>query len=77
MSGTEIDWEEEVAKQEDRINLTEVTKDELTNYVQCKMYVYTEIHDQYQLDLILWELFQGHFKDFMVNTFTKIPLYWL
>jgi len=33
MSGTEKDWEEEATKWEDEINLTEVTKDELTNYV--------------------------------------------
>jgi len=33
MLGIEKDWEEEAAKWEDRINLTEVTKDKLTNYV--------------------------------------------
>ena len=55
MSGTEKDWEKKVAKWEDGINLTEATKDKLTDYVRYKMYVYTEIHDQ--LDLILWELF--------------------
>ena len=33
MSGTEKDWEEEATKQENRINLTEVTKDELTDYL--------------------------------------------
>ena len=33
MLGTEKDQEEEAAKQENRINLTEVTKDKLTNYV--------------------------------------------
>jgi len=33
MLGTEKDWEEEVTKWEDGINLMEVTKDELTNYV--------------------------------------------
>ena len=75
MLGIEKDQEEEVAKWEDGINLMEVTKDELTNYVQCKMYVYTEIHDQ--LDLTLWESFQGDFKDFTVNIFTQIYLYWL
>jgi hypothetical protein len=73
MSGTEKDWEEEAAKWENGINPTEVTKDELTDYLQCKMYVYTEIHNQ--LDLTLWESFQGDFKDFTVNTFTQIPLY--
>jgi hypothetical protein len=75
MSGTEKDWEEEAAKWEDGINLTEVTKDKLTDYVRCKIYVYTEIHDQ--LDLILWESFQGDFKDFTVDIFTQIHLYWL
>ena len=39
------------------------------------MYVYTEIHDQ--LDSTLWESFQGDFKDFTVNIFTKIHSYWL
>jgi len=33
MLGIEKDWEKEVAKWEDRINLTEVTKDELTDYI--------------------------------------------
>ena len=37
MSGTEKDWEkdweEEVVKQENGINLIEVTKDKLTNYL--------------------------------------------
>jgi hypothetical protein len=33
MSGTEKDWEEEAAKWEDGINLAEVSKDELTNYL--------------------------------------------
>ena len=47
----EKDWEEEVAKWEDGINPTEASKDDLTNYVQCKMYVYTEIHDQLDLTL--------------------------
>ena len=42
MSETEKDWE---AKQEDRINPTKVTKDELTDYIQYKIYVYTEIYD--------------------------------
>ena len=77
MSEMEKDWEKKAAKWEDGINLIEVTKDKLTDYVQCKMYVYTEIHGQYQLDLTLWELFQGDFKDFMVDTFMKIPSYWL
>ena len=76
MSRTEKDWEkdqeEEAAKQED---ITEVTKDELTDYLQYKMYIYIEIHNQ--LDYILWESFQGDFKDFTVNIFTQIPLYQL
>ena len=33
MSGTEKDQEEEVAKWEYRINPTEVSKDDLTNYI--------------------------------------------
>ena len=33
MSGMEKDWEEEVAKWEDRINLIEASKDDLTNYL--------------------------------------------
>ena len=53
MSEIEKDWE---AKWEDGINLTEVTKDELTNYVRYKIYVYTEIRNQ--LDFPLWESFQ-------------------
>jgi len=68
----EKDWEEEAAKWEDP---TEAPKDELINYVQCKMYVYTEIHNQ--LDFPLWESFQGDFKVFMVDIFIKIPSYWL
>ena len=70
----EKDWEKEAAKWEDGINPTEVSKDDLTNYIQCKMYVYTEIHNQ--LDFTFWKSFQRDFKDFTVNTFTKIPLYW-
>ena len=53
----------------------EVTKDELTDYIRCKIYVYTKIHNQ--LNLTLWELFQGDFKDFIVNIFIKIHLYQL
>ena len=68
MLGTEKNWKEEVAKQEDRINLTEAFKDELTDYLRCKMYVYTEIHNQ--LDLTLQKSFQGDFKDFTVDIFT-------
>ena len=45
MSETEQDWEKEVVKWEDGINLIEASKDDLTNYIQCKMYVYTEIHN--------------------------------
>ena len=75
MSGTEKDWEEEATKWENGINPTEVTKDELTDYLRCKMYVYTEIHNQ--LDHTLWESFQGDFKDFTVDIFTQIPSYWL
>ena len=33
MLGTEKDQEGKAAKQENRINLTEVTKDELTDYI--------------------------------------------
>ena len=33
MSGTEKDWEEEAAKQKDGINLIEVTKDKLADYI--------------------------------------------
>ena len=80
MSGTkkdwgkdwEKDWEEEAVKWED---ITEVTKDELTNYVRCKIYVYTEIHNQ--LDYSLWESFQWDFGNFTVDIFMKIPSYWL
>jgi hypothetical protein len=68
----EKDWEEEAAKWEDP---TEVPKDKLTNYVRCKIYVYTEIYNQ--LDWTLWESFQGDFKDFTVDIFAKIPSYWL
>ena len=75
MSGIEKNWEEEATKWEDGINPMEVTKDELTDYVRCKMYIYTEIHDQ--LDWTLWESFQWDFGNFTVNTFTQIPLYWL
>ncbi len=71
----EKNLEEEAAKWEDGINLMEVTKDELIAYIQCKIYIYTEIPNQ--LDLTLWELFQGDFKDFTVDIFIKIPLYWL
>ena len=42
MSEIEKDWE---AKWEDGINPTEVTKDELTNYIRYKIYVYTEIYN--------------------------------
>ena len=75
MSEMEQDWEKEVAKWEDGINPTEAFKDDLTNYIQCKMYVYMEIHNQ--LDSTLWELFQGDFKDFTVDIFTQIHSYWL
>ena len=68
MSGIEKNWEEEAIKWEDGINPMEVTKDELTDYVRCKMYIYTEIHDQ--LDWTLWESFQWDFRNFTVNTFT-------
>ena len=33
MLGTEKNWEEEAAKWENGINLTKVTKDELTDYL--------------------------------------------
>ena len=75
MSEIEKDWEEKAAKQEKGINPTEVTKDELTDYIQYKMYIYMEIHNQ--LDLTLQESFQGDFKDFTVNIFMKIHLYQL
>ena len=65
MSGTEKDWEEKVAKQK---NLIEVFKDELTNYIRYKIYVYIEIRNQ--LDYLLQESFQGDFKNFIINTFT-------
>ena len=67
MLGIEKDWEEKAAKWEDGINPTEASKDDLTNYLQYKIYIYTEIHNQ--LDLTLQELFQGDFKDFTVNIF--------
>ena len=80
MSRIEKDWEKnqekdqkkEAAKQKD---LMEIPKDELTNYIRCKIYVYIEIHNQ--LDFLLQESFWGDFKDFIVNIFTKIPLYQL
>ena len=53
----------------------EVTKDKLTDYLQCKIYIYTEIYNQ--LDYIFWKSFQGDFKDFIVDIFIQIPLYWL
>ena len=33
MSETETDWEEKATKQKNKINLIEVTKDKLTNYL--------------------------------------------
>ena len=67
MSGTEKDWEKEAAKQNNGINLTEAFKDKLTNYIQYKMYIYTELHNQ--LDWTLQESFQWDFKNFTVNIF--------
>ena len=67
MSATEKDQEEEAAKQEDGINLIKVTKNKLTNYLQYKIYIYTEIHNQ--LNLTLQESFQRDFEDFTVNIF--------
>ena len=68
MSEIEKNQEEKTAKQKDSINLIKVTKDKLTDYIQCKIYVYTEIYNQ--LNLILQESFQGNFKDFIINIFT-------
>ena len=63
---SEIDKDQEV-KWEDGINLIKVTKDELTNYVQYKIYVYTEICNQ--LDFLFQESFQWDFGNFMVDIF--------
>ena len=41
----EKDWEKEAVKQENGIKPTEASKDELTDYLQYKMYVYTEIYN--------------------------------
>ena len=46
MLGTKKDREEEAAKWDNGINPTEASKDELTDYVRYKMYIYTELHDQ-------------------------------
>ena len=45
MSETKKDWKEEAAKWDNGINLIKASKDELTNYIQYKMYIYTELHD--------------------------------
>ena len=41
----EKDWEKEAVKWENEIKPMEVSKDELTDYLWYKMYVYTEIYN--------------------------------
>ena len=65
----EIDWKERIAKYGYGIDLEITTNDNLTEYVETKIYLYT----QYNLiDYLLQTVFQEDFKDFILEFFKQV-----
>ena len=65
----EIDWKERIAKYGYRIDLEITTNDDLMEYMETKIYLYTR-HNL--TDYLLWIVFQEDFKDFMPELFKQV-----
>ena len=62
----EIDWKERIAKYSYGIDLEKATDDNLTAYMETKIYLYTRHNLK---DFLLWTVFQEDFKNFTPETF--------
>ena len=62
----EIDQKERITKYSNRINLEIATDDNLAEYIETKIHLYTR-HNL--IDFLLWIAFQEDFKDFTPELF--------
>jgi hypothetical protein len=62
----EIDWKERIAKYGNGIDLETATDDDLAEYMETKMHLYTR-HNL--TDFSLWTAFQEDFEDFTPELF--------
>ena len=62
----EINWKERIAKYSYGIDLETTTDNDLTVYVETKMYLYVRYN---LIDYLLWIVFQEDFKDFILKLF--------
>ena len=65
----EIDWKERITKYGYGINLETATDDDLTEYVETKMHLYTRSN---LTDFALWTVFQEDFENFTPETFKRV-----
>jgi len=63
----EINWKERIAKYGNGIDLETATNDDLMEYIETKMHLYTQSN---LIDYLLWTVFQEDFKDFIPELFT-------
>jgi hypothetical protein len=64
-------WEARIAKWDYGIEVDAATTEDLTNYMQTKIYSYQ--YDK-RNDDNLWECFKDDFKNFTIDTFKQVPL---
>ena len=62
----EINQKERIAKYSYGINLKTAIDNNLTEYIETKIYLYTRFNF---IDYLLWIVFQEDFKDFILEIF--------
>jgi hypothetical protein len=65
----EIDWKERIAKYGNGIDLETAMDDDLAEYMETKMHLYTR-HNL--TDFSLWTAFQEDFEDFTPELFKRV-----
>jgi len=64
-------WAEKILGHRDGINIANATKDKLGEYVETKVYVYTQ---ENFIDYILWIVFKEEFKGFTTKDFRRMQI---
>ena len=65
----EIDWKERITKYGNGINLETAINDDLMEYMETKMHLYTQSNFT---DYLLQTVFQEDFKDFTLELFIQV-----
>ena len=62
------DWKAEAEQWKNRINAQTVTDDDVTDYIQFKIWEY---NNDNSIDSALWDFFQEDFEEFVIDIFSQ------